>query len=97
MNCLVKESLEKDGLTLKSGVALPEVGSDEVRIRVKATAVCGTDKSIYHSSSSEGIRREMLRYAEDDNSYTPIIVGHEFCGIVDELGSGVGADRFSDV
>ncbi|MBI1269821.1 alcohol dehydrogenase catalytic domain-containing protein [bacterium] len=97
MNCLVKESLEKDGLILKSGIALPEVGSDEVRIRVKATAVCGTDKSIYHSSTSEGIRREMLRYVDDENSYTPIIVGHEFCGIVDELGSGVGPDRFSDV
>ncbi len=97
MNCLVKESLEKDGLTLKSGVKKPPVGSHEVRIRVTATAVCGTDKSIYHSSSSEGIRREMMRYIDDSSGYEPIIVGHEFCGIVDEVGSGVGADRFADV
>ncbi len=97
MNCLVKESLESDGLVLKSDVSVPPIGSDEVRIKVIATAVCGTDKSIYNSSSSEGIRREMMRYFDDKSEFNPIIVGHEFCGIVDALGSGVTAERFSDV
>lgn len=97
MNCLIKESLDDDGLVLKTGVALPPIGSDEVRIKVLSTAVCGTDKSIYHSSSSEGIRREMMRYVADSDSFKPIIVGHEFCGIVDALGEGVSGNRFSDV
>ncbi len=97
MRCLVKEKLELDGLALKSNVQIPEVRSDEVRIKVLSTAVCGTDKSIYQSSRSEGIRLEMQRYIQKDSAYDPIIVGHEFCGIVDELGSGVGADRFEDV
>ena len=48
MNCLVKESLQSDGLVLKSDVSLPPIASDEVRIKVIATAVCGTDKSIYN-------------------------------------------------
>ena len=97
MNCLVKESLQSDGLVLKSDVSLPPIASDEVRIKVIATAVCGTDKSIYKSSTSEGIRREMLRYVPEGSEYKPIIVGHEFCGIIDEVGSGVTKERFKDV
>lgn len=97
MRCLVKESLNEDGFALKSSLAVPEIASHEVRIRVLSTAVCGTDKSIYHSTGSEGIRREMQRYLSPEDSYRPIVVGHEFCGIVDEVGSGVGPDRFVDV
>lgn len=97
MRCLVKEKLTEDGLSLKNNVEIPEIRSDEVRIRVLSTAVCGTDKSIYQSSKSEGIRLEMQRYVQKGEAYEPIIVGHEFCGIVDELGLGVGADRFPDV
>jgi threonine 3-dehydrogenase len=96
MRCLVKESLDKDGLTLRNDVEIPEVRSDEVRIKVLSTAVCGTDKSIYQSSKSEGIRLEMKRYI-GEVAYRPIITGHEFCGIVDALGEGVGADRFPGV
>jgi Threonine dehydrogenase and related Zn-dependent dehydrogenases len=97
MRCLIKESLDQDGLNLKTGVEIPELKSDEVRIKVLATAVCGTDKSIYHSSNSEGIRLEMQRYLSSASDYEPIIVGHEFCGVIDELGAGVQADRFPDV
>ena len=97
MKCLLKEQLDKDGLVLAGDRALPPVGSDEVRIKVLATSVCGTDKSIYHSSSSEGIRREMQRYLGESESFDSIIVGHEFCGVIDEVGSGVGAERFADV
>ncbi len=97
MKCLVKENLDTDGLTLRSDVKIPSVQSDEVRIKVIATAVCGTDKSIYSSSTSDGIRREMQRYISEDQSYSPIIIGHEFCGIVDEVGSGAGGARSADV
>ncbi len=96
MKCLVKESLEKDGLSLINDRKIPELRADEVRIRVLSTAVCGTDKSIYQSSKSEGIRLEMQRYL-NNSSYQPIVVGHEFCGIVDELGEAVRDNRFHDV
>ncbi|MBY0550128.1 MAG: alcohol dehydrogenase catalytic domain-containing protein [Candidatus Obscuribacterales bacterium] len=88
MKCLVKEDLKTDGLAFQTNYKEPEPGFGEVKIRVLATSVCGTDKSIYNSSKSEGIRREMQRYLPSQESYKPIVVGHEFCGIVEEIGPG---------
>lgn len=85
MKCLVKEDLTTDGLALRSDMTDPACGLDEVKIKVLATSVCGTDKSIYHSAQSEGIRTEMQRYL-NGHPYSPIIVGHEFCGVVEEVG-----------
>lgn len=89
MRCLMKEDLNKDGFTLSNSQPVPKPGFGEVRIKVLATAVCGTDKSIYSSARSEGIRKEMQRYLPSMAAYKPIVVGHEFCGIVEELGPGV--------
>lgn len=86
MRCLIKEDLNADGFTLKSDYKEPSCGVGEVKIKVLATAVCGTDKSIYSSARSEGIRREMQRYLPSPDAYQPIVVGHEFCGIVEEVG-----------
>lgn len=91
MKCLVKEDINIDGLTLKTDRHEPGAGFGEVKIRVLATAVCGTDKSIYKSARSEGIRREMQRYLPSADRYQPIVIGHEFCGIVEEIGPGVHA------
>src|SRR5712692_9943105 len=55
---------------------VPEPGPDEVLIRVAATAICGTDKHIYHWDPS--IR---------DSVTPPRIYGHEFCGFVEKLGA----------
>ncbi len=96
MRCLMKEDLGVNGLTLKEGVPEPLVGLGDVKIKVLGTAVCGTDKSIYNSAGNEGIRREMQRYA-GAQGYRPIITGHEFCGVVEEVGAGVVADHWSNV
>jgi threonine 3-dehydrogenase len=88
MKCLVKEDLDKDGLTLFTNRKVPLTNLDEVKIKVLATAVCGTDKSIYTSAQSEGMRSEMKRYIGSGQKYDPIVVGHEFCGIVEEVGEG---------
>jgi threonine 3-dehydrogenase len=97
MKCLMKQDLQKDGLNLKLDAIEPELGFDDVKIRVLATAVCGTDKSIYQSGKSEGIRREMQRYLSGPDDYRPIIVGHEFCGIVEEVGPGVTREHWNSV
>lgn len=90
MQCLIKEDLDKNGLTYVNDHAQPQTNLDEVKIKVLATAVCGTDKSIYTSSTNDGIRTEMQRYLQDQ-PYKPILVGHEFCGIVQEVGEGARA------
>jgi threonine 3-dehydrogenase len=54
---------------------VPKPGPDEVLIRVAATAICGTDKHIYHWDPS--IR---------DSMNLPRIYGHEFCGFVEAFG-----------
>ncbi|HEY8849320.1 MAG TPA: alcohol dehydrogenase catalytic domain-containing protein, partial [Thermoanaerobaculia bacterium] len=57
---------------------VPKPGPDEVLIRVAAAAICGTDKHIYHWDPS--IR---------DSVHPPRIYGHEFCGVIESLGSNV--------
>ena len=91
MKCLVKEDLDQDGLTLSTNHQAPITGLGDVKIKVLATAVCGTDKSIYTSAQSEGMRSEMKRYLSAGDQYKPIIVGHEFCGIVEAVGEGARA------
>jgi threonine 3-dehydrogenase len=54
---------------------VPVPGPDEVLIRVAATAICGTDKHIYHWDPS--IRDQMK---------LPRIYGHEFCGFIERFG-----------
>lgn len=56
-------------------VPLPEPGPGEVRIKVLATAVCGTDKHIYGWDPS-------IHAAVKP----PRVYGHEFCGLIDSFG-----------
>jgi threonine dehydrogenase-like Zn-dependent dehydrogenase len=55
----------------------PEIGEDDVLVRVRAAAICGTDLRIFksgHFAIEQGQRR---------------ILGHEFCGVVHETGKNV--------
>ena len=49
----------------------------QVKVKVEATGICGSDLHIYHDTISYPIR-------------TPVILGHEFSGIVVDKGPGVG-------
>jgi threonine 3-dehydrogenase len=93
MKGLVKENLDLDGLTLKTDLPSPKPASREVKIKVLATSVCGTDKSIYLSSGNQAIKTEMRRHQAADGTYRPIIIGHEFCGIVEEIGERTSSDK----
>lgn len=53
-------------------VPIPQLRPDEILVKVKACGVCGTDVHIYNG--------------EFIGSY-PIIPGHEFCGVVEAMGS----------
>ncbi len=76
MKALVKVRAEA-GLDLLD-VPVPEVGRDDVLIRVLRTGVCGTDLHIY---AWDGWAQE--------NVPVPQVIGHEFVGEIVELGADV--------
>ena len=63
-------------------VSIPEIGDDEVLIRVKACGICGSDAHLYET---------------DDDGYIifsgptrmPCVLGHEFSGVVEQVGRAV--------
>lgn len=76
MRALIK-ARSQPGLVLGE-VPKPEIGPDEVLIRVHKTGICGTDLHIY--SWDEWAQRTIP---------VPMTIGHEFVGEIVEVGSGV--------
>ncbi|MBU1079155.1 MAG: L-threonine 3-dehydrogenase [Spirochaetes bacterium] len=76
MKALVKKSPEP-GLWMED-VPMPEVGDNDLLIKVKKTAICGTDVHIYKwdAWSQRTIK-------------TPMTIGHEFVGEIVEMGRAV--------
>ncbi|MGG3449121.1 zinc-dependent alcohol dehydrogenase [Domibacillus aminovorans] len=59
----------------------PECPDDGVKIDVAYTGICGTDLHIYH---------------ETFKSYPPVIMGHEFSGVIAEVGKNVTKVKTGD-
>ncbi len=80
MRALVKAG-RGEGLVELREVPEPRPGPGEVLIEVRAASVCGSDVHIYH----------------DRHPYwPPVVLGHEFAGVVAELGPGVTGYRPGD-
>ena len=77
MKAIVKAAA-RPGTALQR-VPIPEPGPDEVLIRVKATAVCGTDLHIAQWNA----------WAQGAGIRLPLVMGHEFSGEVVSVGSRV--------
>jgi threonine 3-dehydrogenase len=60
-------------------VEIPELGPEDVLVKVKATALCGTDLHIYEWST----------WAQNAGIEPPRIMGHEFSGEIVEVGGTV--------
>ncbi len=73
----IAKSRAEPGLWLEE-VPVPEVGPDDVLIRVQKASVCGTDIHIYNWDA----------WAQKTIP-VPMPIGHEFVGIVDRVGSNV--------
>lgn len=54
---------------------LPDFSEDEVLLKVLACGICGSELETFKNQS---LRR-----------VPPLIMGHEFCGVIEEIGSGV--------
>jgi L-iditol 2-dehydrogenase len=64
-------------------IAVPEIGEDDVLLRVQAVAVCGSDLHQY-----EGKHSWPVNY--------PVVLGHEFAGSVAQLGGRVKGFKEGD-
>jgi threonine 3-dehydrogenase len=60
-------------------VEIPQLGPEDVLVRVKATALCGTDLHIYEWST----------WAQNAGIKPPQVMGHEFSGEIVKAGSAV--------
>ena len=76
MKALIKSSREK-GIWLEN-IPEPECNTNDVKIRITHSSICGTDLHIYKWD-------EWAQKTLD----VPLVIGHEFCGIVEEIGPGV--------
>src|SRR5439155_18036491 len=84
MKALVKRKAEP-GLWLED-VPEPEIGINDVLIRVDRTGICGTDVHIY--KWDEWARKTIP---------VPMVVGHEFVGEIVAVGSNVTDFRSGEV
>ncbi|WP_017930510.1 L-threonine 3-dehydrogenase [Robiginitomaculum antarcticum] len=83
MKALVKAKSQK-GLWMQD-VPVPTIEPDEVLIRIHKTAICGTDMHIY----------KWDEWAQK-NIPVPMVVGHEYGGIVAAVGSTVRRVKVGD-
>lgn len=84
MRAIVKAA-ERPGIAMQP-VPVPEPGPEEVLIRVKAAAICGTDLHIAQWNA----------WAQHAGIRLPLVMGHEFCGEVVGVGSRVRALKPGD-
>ena len=66
------------GIWMVDDAATPEIGANDVLIRVKKSAICGTDTHIY----------KWDKWAQKTIP-VPMIVGHEYVGVIEKVGSEV--------
>ncbi|MBX3245955.1 MAG: L-threonine 3-dehydrogenase [Myxococcales bacterium] len=76
MRALVKKE-RREGIWMDE-VSVPEIGPNDVLVRVRKTAICGTDVHIYNWDE----------WAQETIP-VPMTVGHEFSGVVAAVGSHV--------
>ncbi len=76
MKALVKAKAEQ-GIWLQD-VPIPEIGPDDVLIKISKTAICGTDIHIYNW---DGWAQSTVP--------VPMVVGHEYSGVIEAVGASV--------
>ena len=83
MQALVKYDNRPDAVELRDIPEPQAPGAGEVVLEVRAAGVCGSDLHMWQENHSWEIR-------------LPLVLGHEFCGVVVEVGAGVSNVRAGD-
>lgn len=76
MQALVKYDNRPGAVELREVAGPPPPGRNEVLLEVRAAGVCGSDLHMWQENHSWEIR-------------LPLVLGHEFCGVVADAGAGV--------
>jgi L-iditol 2-dehydrogenase len=82
MKALVKYAEGPGNLEIRD-VEEPSAGKGQVKIQIIEAGICGSDIHIYHSDIAIPVR-------------APVTIGHEFAGVVAEVGEGVTAFKPGD-
>ncbi len=77
MRALCKVAAEEDGIALRD-IDVREPGPGELRLKVAAAGICGTDMQIFKWAPRMARRMSL-----------PRVLGHEMSGVVDRIGAGV--------
>lgn len=80
MKAIVRTALDAEQMFLRD-LPTPEPGDDDALIRVRAVGICGTDAHMYAGHYDTDI---------------PVVIGHEFAGVVERVGSRVANVRPRD-
>ena len=75
MKALVKYDVVPKAVELRE-VPLPTIGPEDVLLEVRAVGICGSDIEMWHHQVTFPVN-------------VPVILGHEFCGVVHETGDNV--------
>jgi threonine 3-dehydrogenase len=67
-------------------VPIPEIGINDVRIKIKSTSICGTD---VHIDKWDAWAQKTIK--------PPMVIGHEFVGIVEAIGTNVHDVNIGDL
>ena len=84
MKALVKSKREV-GIWMQD-VPKPECGPNDLLIKIKKTAICGTDVHIFNWDAWS-----------QKTIPVPLVVGHEFAGVVAQVGSSVAGYKVGDL
>lgn len=74
--------IEKPGQLVIQQRPMPQPAANEVRVKIKFAGICGSDVHIYHGHNP------FARY--------PRVIGHEFFGVIDQVGSDVDPQRIGE-
>jgi L-iditol 2-dehydrogenase len=83
MLAVVHYALREGAVELRELPRPAELADDEVLLATQAVGVCGSEIHQYHNTQSWSVR-------------VPVILGHEFCGMVAEVGKTVRGFREGD-
>jgi L-iditol 2-dehydrogenase len=83
MSAVVHHALREGAVELREVPAPAEIAEDEILLQSRAVGVCGSEIHQYHNTQSWQVR-------------VPVILGHEFCGVVTQVGKAVRGFREGD-